>query len=96
MAGTNAYRVHVGDECNTYLWLDIFDVASPEEAIAQAERVRYVVRRRDGDLWLMTDGSNGCTAPVQMCGCGDRVWPGTPIDTLIQSLTFWCSDEDII
>ena len=85
MADTNGYRVHVGDE---------FDVQTPEQAVAQAKRVRYGVERLNNTLWLKVMGSNGHTAPVQVHAYGDCVWDGAEIDTVLSTLTFHCDSDD--
>lgn len=88
------YRVHVGNDYATFMLLDVFDVATPADALEQAKRVRYYVLRENGKEWLAIADRSACTVQVEEFACPDKWWEDEDND--LSTLEFSCDEDDAL
>lgn len=98
MTNATGYRVHVSadrwDAC-TFMLLDVYNAATPEDAIALASRCRFRVTEEERAHWLDVRATDGTDAsPV--------FWPDPlPEDRedrreVLDTLAFTCYEEDAL
>lgn len=94
---TEGYRVHVSadkyDHC-TFLLLDVYDVESPEAAVAAAKEGDYFASLEDGDYWLGLS-SRRCSTQVEEYAWPERL-PADDYDDVVANLRFVSDEEDAL
>lgn len=91
------YRVHIGNEVSTFLLLDVWGVASAEQAVEKAKNIRFT-RTHDGYLTMAIYGKIGkvvTITSVRRMGDFDQFDAPEPVwdETDLSSLDFWCDEE---